>query len=255
MGAIHGKDRLAGKVAIVTGAASGIGEATARLLAAEGASVCAVDLNNEAGRQVADSIVGDGGTAIFIRADVGKGAQVKRVVERALQKFGRLDVLHNNAYWSRNGQATELEEKAWDRTLEVTLKSVFLGAKYAIPAMRQSGGGSIINTGSVHSLVGFAGFTAYDAAKGGVLAMTRTLAIDYGPDIRVNAVLPGAILTPAWDGTSKSYRKRCAEMVPAKRLGDPDDIARAVLFLASDEASYITGTSLTVDGGMLARTE
>ncbi|MEC8645979.1 MAG: SDR family oxidoreductase, partial [Candidatus Latescibacterota bacterium] len=117
------------------------------------------------------------------------------------------------------------------------------------------GGGAIVNTGSVHSLVGFAGFTAYDAAKGGVLAITRTMAIDFGPDIRVNAILPGAILTPAWGGTTEQFRKRCAEMVPAKRLGAPEDIARAVLFLSSDEASYITGTSLTVDGGMLARTE
>ena len=249
------RGRLEGKVAIVTGAASGIGEATARLLAAEGASVCVVDIDSEAGKEVVGGIQSEGGQALFVRADVGKGSQVERVIERTLRTWGRLDILHNNAFWSRNAPATELDEKAWDRTLEVTLKSVYLGVKYAVPAMRESGGGAIVNTGSVHSLVGFAGFTAYDAAKGGVLAITRTMAIDFGPDIRVNAVLPGAILTPAWDGTTKQVRKRCADMVPAKRLGAPEDIARAVLFLSSDEASYITGTSLTVDGGMLARTE
>lgn len=248
-------NRLEGKVAIVTGSASGIGEATARLLVLEGAAVCAVDIDTAAGKEVVKEIQSDGGQALFMRADVGKGAQVKRVVERTLSAWGRLDILHNNAYWSRNAPATELDEKAWDRTLEVTLKSVYLGAKYAVPAMLESGGGAIVNTGSVHSLAGFAGFTAYDAAKGGVLAMTRTMAIDFGPDIRVNAVLPGAILTPAWDGTPKQFRNRIAGMVPAKRLGAPEDIARAVLFLSSEEASYITGTSLTVDGGMLARTE
>ena len=159
-------NRLEGKVAIVTGAASGIGEATARLLASEGASVCAVDIDAAAGKEVVKGIRSDGEQALFVRADVGKGAQVKRVVERTISAWGRLDILHNNAYWSRNAPATE-DEKAWDRTLEVTLKSVYLGAKYAVPAMRESGGGAIVNTGSVHSLAGFAGFTAYDAAKGG----------------------------------------------------------------------------------------
>ncbi|MGY8822465.1 MAG: SDR family NAD(P)-dependent oxidoreductase [Candidatus Latescibacterota bacterium] len=249
------KDRVKGKVAIVTGASSGIGAAVALLLAKEGAALCVADVNVEAGNKVAAEIKKNGGDAIFVRADVGKAAQVKRMVERTEKAFGRLDILHNNAYWARNGLATDLEEKDWDRTIDVTLKAVYLGAKYAIPAMRKNGGGVIVNTGSVHSLVGFAGFTAYDAAKGGVLALTRTLAIDYGPDIRVNAVLPGAILTPAWKGVSKKDRTHFAKMVPAKRLGAPEDIARAVLFLASDEASFITGTSLTVDGGMLARTE
>ena len=189
--------RIAGKAAIVTGAASGIGEVTAQVLAREGASVCVADVNAEAGKRVADKIKADGGEAIF------------------------------------------------------------LAAKYGIPVMRKTGGGVIINTGSVHSLVSFATATAYDSAKAGVLGLTRTLAIDYGPDIRVCAVLPGAILTPLWDDLKvpQKERRRYAKMVPANRLGTGEDIANAVLFLASDEASFITGTSLTVDGGMLARTE
>ena len=159
-------NQLEGKVAIVTGAASGIGEATARLLASEGAAVCAVDIDAVAGKEVVKGIQLDGGQALFVRADVGKGAQVKRIVERTLSAWGRLDILHNNTYSSRDAPATELNEKSWDRMLGVTLKSVYLGDKYAVPAMRESGGGAIVNTGSVHFLAGLAGYTAYDAAKG-----------------------------------------------------------------------------------------
>ena len=150
------KDRLKGKVAIVTGASSGIGEATAKLLAEEGAAVCAVDISAEAGKKVVEQIKKSGGDALFVRADVSKAAQVKRMIERTVKQFGHLDILHNNAYWSRNGLVTDLDEKDWDRTIDVTLKAIFLGAKYAIPAMEKSGGGAIINTGSVHSLVSFA---------------------------------------------------------------------------------------------------
>ena len=247
--------RVAGKAAIVTGAASGIGEATARLLAREGASVCIADVDADRGRQVCDGIVADGGAAIFVRTDVGVSADVAGMIECTDAAFGRLDIIHNNAIWFRTGAATELDEADWDGTLNVGLKAVFLAAKHGIPVMRKTGGGAIINTGSVHSLVGFATYTAYDAAKAGILGLTRTLAIDYGPDIRVCAVLPGAILTPIWDESSEEDRQRFAEMVPAKRLGTGRDVANAVLFLASDEASFITGTALTVDGGLLARTD
>ncbi|MCY4377457.1 MAG: SDR family oxidoreductase [Spirochaetaceae bacterium] len=246
--------RVAGKAAIITGAASGIGEATARLLAREGASVCVADVDADRGRQVAESIADDGGTAVFVRADVGVSADVLAMIERTESAFGRLDIIHNNAIWFRLGPATELDEADWDGTLNVGLKAVFLAAKHGIPVMRKTGGGVIVNTGSVHSLVSFATHTAYDAAKAGILGLTRTLAIDYGPDIRVCAVLPGAILTPLWDGSSEEDRERFAQMVPAKRLGAGRDVANAVLFLASDEASFITGTALTVDGGMLAGT-
>ena len=251
------RGRLAGKAAIVTGAASGIGEVTAQVLAREGASVCVADVNAKDGKRVADQIKAEGGAAIFVRTDVGKSAQVIHMFERTEKAFGRVDIVHNNAIWFRHGPATELDEKDWDGTLNIGLKAIYLAAKYGIPVMRKTGGGVIINTGSVHSLVSFAEATAYDAAKAGVLGLTRTLAIDYGPDIRVCAVLPGAILTPLWDDLQvpQKERRRYAKMVPANRLGTGEDIANAVVFLASDEASFITGTSLVVDGGMLARTE
>ena len=249
------KGRVAGKAAIVTGAASGIGRATARVLAREGAAVCIADVDADGGRQVADEIAAEGGEAIFVRTDVGVRADVIDMFERIEEAFGRVDIVHNNAIRVRDGAATELDERDWDATLNIGLKAIFLAAKYGIPIMRKTGGGTIINTGSVHSLVSLPTCTAYDAAKAGVLGLTRTLAIDYGPDIRVCAVLPGAILTPAWNGTPEEKRRRYAQMVPAKRLGTGEDVANAVLFLASDEASFITGTALTVDGGMLARTD
>ena len=249
------KGRVAGKAAIVTGAASGIGRATAQVLAREGAAVCIADVDADGGRQVADEIAAKGGEAIFVRTDVGARADVIAMFERTEEAFGRVDIVHNNAIWFRHGTATELDERDWDGTLNIGLKAIFLAAKYGIPIMRKTGGGAIINTGSVHSLVSFATCTAYDAAKAGVLGLTRTLAIDYGPDIRVCAVLPGAILTPLWDGAPEEDRRHFAQMVPAKRLGTGEDVANAVLFLASDEASFITGTALTVDGGLLARTD
>ncbi len=249
------KGRVAGKAAIVTGGASGIGRATARILAREGAAVCIADVDADGGRQVVDEIAAEGGEAIFVRTDVGVRADVIDMFERIEEAFGRVDIVHNNAIRVRDGAATELDERDWDATLNIGLKAIFLAAKYGIPIMRKTGGGTIINTGSVHSLVSLPTCTAYDAAKAGVLGLTRTLAIDYGPDIRVCAVLPGAILTPAWNGTPEEKRRRYAQMVPAKRLGTGEDVANAVLFLASDEASFITGTALTVDGGMLARTD
>lgn len=248
--------RVAGKAAIVTGAASGIGEATALLLAREGAAVAVVDLDVEGGRGTVAQINAAGGEAIFIKADVAKTAQVKRMLERTEKAFGRIDIIHNNAIWSVNAPVTELDEADWDRTLAVGLTAIYLSAKYGIPVLMKTGGGAIVNTGSVHSLVSFEAHPAYDAAKAGVLGLTRTLAIDHGPEVRVNAVLPGAILTPLWERfkVPRKMRKQFADMVPAKRLGNAKDIANAVLFLASDEASFITGTSLTVDGGLLART-
>ena len=250
--------RMAGKVALVTGAASGIGEGTALLLAREGAAVSIVDVDEKGGKEVVEKIKKEDGRAIFVKADVGKTAQVRRMIERTEKAFGRLDLIHNNAIWYKNGPATELDEKDWDRTLEVGLKTIFISAKFGIPVMRKTGGGCIVNTASVHSLVGFAEHTAYDTANAGILGLTRVLALDYGPDIRVNAVLPGAIFTPLWmeipAKVRKQYIKEFSDMVPAKRLGTPADIANAVLFLASEEASFITGTSLVVDGGLLART-
>ena len=246
--------RVAKRVAIVTGASSGIGQATALLLAREGADVVVVDIDVEGGRKTVKEIERSGGRAIFVKADVGKSVQVRRMIDRTVSAFGRLDIIHNNAIWNILSSATELSERDWDKVMDVGLKTIYLSAKYGIPVMQKTGGGCIVNTASVHSLVGFAKYTAYDAAKAGVLGLTRVLALDYGPGIRVNAVLPGAILTPLWKGVSRKDRKQYADMAPAKRLGQPEDIAQAVLFLVSDEASFITGTSLVVDGGMLART-
>lgn len=249
--------RVAGKTAIVTGAASGIGEATARRLAEEGASVAVADIDEINGNRVAAEIRETGGESVFIRTDLSRTDEIEEMVARTEERFGRLDILHNNAIAFRHGSATELDEAGWDLTLNVGLKAVFLASKYGIPAMRRTGGGAIINTGSVHSLVGFATCTAYDSAKAGLLGLTRVLALDYGPDIRVNAVLPGAILTPLWDNLEvpEEERRRYADMVPARRLGHGGDIANAVLYLASDEASFVTGTHLAVDGGLLCRTE
>ena len=250
------KGRVAGKAAIVTGAASGIGRATAQVLAREGASVCIADVDADGGRQVVDEIAASGGEAIFVRTDVGARADVIEMFGRTEEAFGRVDIVHNNAIWFRLGTATELDERDWDGTLNIGLKAIFLAAKYGIPLMRKTGGGTIINTGSVHSLVSFATATAYDAAKAGVLGLTRTLAIGLrARKSAVCAVLPGAILTPLWNGAPEEDRRRFAQLVPAKRLGTGEDVANAVLFLASDEASFITGTALTVDGGLLARTD
>ncbi len=249
--------RVSGKVAIVTGGASGIGESSAKRLAREGASVAIADVDEANGKRVAAEIGAAGGEASFVKTDISKTAQIRRMLERTERRYGRLDILFNNAIWFRHGIATELDEKDWDLTLNVGLKSVFVTAKYGIPIMRKSGGGAIVNTASVHSLVSFATATAYDSAKAGLMGLTRTLAIDFGPDIRVNSVLPGAILTPLWDKEKvpAKERRRYAKMVPAQRMGTGEDIANAVLYLASDEASFVTGTSLVVDGGMLCRSE
>lgn len=249
--------RVNGKVAIVTGGASGIGEETAVRLAEEGAAVCVGDIDVANGQRVVERISDLGGRAKFVRADVSESLEIKNLIDQTEETFGRLDIIHNNAIWFRHGSAIDLEEADWDKTLNSGLKSSYISAKYGVPTMRKSGGGTIVNTASVHSLVSFETCTAYDAAKAGLLGLTRTLAIDFGPDIRVNAVLPGAILTPLWDNleVADDEKKRYADLVPAKRLGVGRDVANAVLYLVSDEASFVTGTSLVVDGGLLCRTD
>ena len=248
------KGRVAGKAAIVTGAASGIGRATAEVLAREGASVCIADVDEAGGRQVAGEIQAAGGEAIFVRTDVGARDDVIGMFARTEEAFGRVDIVHNNAIRVRDGAATELDERDWDDRVERP-EGDLPGRQVRDPRHAQDRR----RHDRQHRLRALAGESAHvhglRRGQGRGPGPDRTLAIDYGPDIRVCAVLPGAILTPAWDGAPRERRVRYAQMVPAKRLGTAEDVANAVLFLASDEASFITGTALTVDGGMLARTE
>ncbi|MBM3265598.1 MAG: SDR family oxidoreductase [candidate division Zixibacteria bacterium] len=242
--------KLSGKIAIVTGAASGIGRATALMMALEGARVVVADINASGLDETARLIVSEGGQAVACVTDVARASDVERMVRCAVDVYGGLHILHNNAYWLALGPVCDLEETGWDRTLDVCLKALYLGSKFAIPVMKTSGGGAIVNTASVHSHVAFRNYAAYDAAKGGVIGLTRSIAIDYGPYVRANAVLPGAILTAAWDGTTDADRVPFVARCPMKRLGQPEDIAAAVVFLSSDAASFITGTCLVVDGGL-----
>lgn len=242
--------RLVGKIAVVTGAASGIGRATAHLMAKEGARVVVADLNSGGLDETVSHIVSAGGQATACVVDVAARPDVERMIQCAVDTYGGLHILHNNAYWQALGAVCDLEDSDWDRTLDVCLKALYLGCKFAIPVMKASGGGAVVNTASVHSHVAFRGYAAYDAAKAGVIGLTRSVALDYGPDVRSNAVLPGAILTAAWDGTTHADQIPFINRCPMKRLGQPEDIASAVVFLASDAAAYITGTSLVVDGGL-----
>lgn len=242
--------RLDGKVAIITGAASGIGRATAIRFAQEGAKVIVADINEQGGQETVARARANGGDATFVKRDVGNEEEIKRMIEAAVQTYGGLDVLYNNAYWTVAQYTEETTTENWNRTIEVTLRSVFLGAKYAIPHLRARGGGVILNTASVHSLVGFPGYAAYQAAKGGVLALTRGMALELAKDnIRVVAILPGAIDTPAVRISQDISVADLEATIPMKRLGKPEEIANTALFLASDEASYITGSGVLVDGG------
>ena len=241
---------LKDKVAMITGAASGIGRATAQLFAEHGAKVVAVDIDEPGGMETVNSVRRASGEAIFLGADLGHMKAVESMVKTALDRYGRVDILHSNAAAYTMGTATELSEEDWDRTLNVCLKASWMLAHCTVPTMLAQGGGVIIITGSVHSIRGYAQHTAYQAAKGGLLALTRALAADYAPSIRVNAILPGAVVTGLWKGISEADRAEIAKECPLKRNGEPKDIAQTALFLASDMSSYMTGTYVVVDGGL-----
>jgi len=248
--------RLAGKVALVSGAASGMGQSEATIFAREGARVIVADVLEAEGKQVADKIVSGGGQARFVKLDVTNEAEWDAAVKAAVGAFGKLDVLVNNAGISGTIDRDMLSSAAWDTVMSVNAKGVFLGMKYAIPIMKQAGGGAIVNISSISGFVGQDGVhMAYNASKGAVRIMTKTAAVQYAADgIRVNSVHPGFMPPMRTSKTSAdpAWRAKMLAAVPMKREGRVEEVAHAVLFLVSDEASYITGTELVVDGGYLA---
>ncbi len=250
---------LANKIALVTGGASGIGRATAILFAQEGAAVAIVDINRELGQSTVNEIEGAGGKAIFVLCNVTSAVDCRTAVEETVAAFGRLDILFNNAGIIRRADVIDTTEDEWDRVMAVNVKSIFLMSKYAIPYMQKTGGGSIINTSSGWGLKGGGNAVSYCASKGAVTNMTRAMAIDHGPQkIRVNSVCPGDTDTPMLRNEAKQlgepedkFMAEAAER-PLRRYAQPVEIAQAVLYLASDAASYVTGAALIVDGGGLA---
>lgn len=245
--------RLEGKVAIVTGASSGIGRATVLLFAREGARVAAADIDEAGGAETVRLAQAGGGEAFFQRTDVSRADDALAVVQATVQRWGRLDILHNNAYWAPTGRnVLTTSEDEWDRTQRVTLKSMYLLSRAAIPELLASGAGAIVNTASVSGMIGSRNFSAYAAAKGGVIALTKSMAKDFGKQgIRVNCIAPGPIDTPAIAGLRKdpAWLEFQMNRLLLDHLGKPEDVAHAALYLASDEASFVTGSTLVVDGG------
>ena len=252
--------KMDGMVAAVTGGASGIGEATVRRLIVEGAQVAFADRDAERGRRVVSEIAADSGKALFVEADVGQEANCLAFVQKTVERFGRLDVLVNNAGIRMYQTVVDATAESWDEILSVNLKSYAYCAKGAIPAMRQAGGGSIVNVASVRSIVAGGNNIQYDTTKHAVAGLTRGLAMDHGAEgIRVNAVCPGPIFTPFHarrlqeaGKTLAQYNEDAASRTMLKRPGTADEVAACILFLASNDASYVTGSLLFVDGGMTA---
>jgi NAD(P)-dependent dehydrogenase (short-subunit alcohol dehydrogenase family) len=250
--------RLQNKVALITGASSGIGRETALLFASEGAKVVCVDINDDGGKETVTMIQEQNGKAIYIHADVSKAADCEQMVSAAEESFGKLNVLFNNAgiMHSSDDDAVNTDEDVWDLTMRINAKGVFLGCKYGIPALRRAGGGSIINTASFVALLGAATpQIAYTASKGAVLALTRELAVVHAREnIRVNALCPGPLHTELLMKflNTEAKKQRRLVHVPMGRFGQAKEMAYAALYLASDESSYVTGSEFTVDGGITA---
>ena len=253
--------RMEGKSAIVTGGALGIGRATCELLAREGARVAIVDLRDAEGKELADAIAREGGAARYWRADVASESDVRQVFQEIGEAFGRIDVLVNNAGISGSGKPThELTEEEWDRVQAVNVKGVFFCTKHAIPWMLRAGGGSIVNLSSIYGLVGAPDAPPYHASKGAVRLMSKTDALLYAKQgIRVNSVHPGFIWTPMVEkflrsqGDVAQLRRGLDALHPVGRIGEPEEVAWGILYLASDESKFVTGSELVIDGGYTAR--
>jgi NAD(P)-dependent dehydrogenase (short-subunit alcohol dehydrogenase family) len=253
--------RLGNKVAIITGAGSGQGRAAAILFAKEGAKVVVSDWKPELGDETVAMVRKDGGEAIFVRTDVSESADVQNLIRQTIATFGRIDILYNNAGVGFSSPLSMSDvintpEADWDRVIAINLRSMYLTAKYGIPEMIRSGGGSIINTASIAALIGSEAAHAYTAAKGGMVALSRALAVEFGPkNIRVNCICPGAIDTPMIAPVVDPLKKSGQSFMtsPIRRLGTPEDIAQCALYLASDESGFVTGATIVVDGGYTAQ--
>jgi len=246
--------KLKDRVAVITGAGAGIGRATALLFAEEGAKVVVDDIVVDVGEETAKLIREKGGEAVFVEADVSKTQDVERMIQTAIDTYGRLDILHNNAgIEGERRSIRKYHEEEWDRVMGINLKGVFLGSKYAIPHMLNQGGGVIVNTASVAGLVGMTHVPAYCASKGGVVLLTKSMALEYAKkNIRVNCICPGGVLTPLFErsvGTATELADKIRKQWPIGRWAKPEEIAQAALFLASDQSSYMTGAALVIDGG------
>jgi NAD(P)-dependent dehydrogenase (short-subunit alcohol dehydrogenase family) len=248
---------LEGKLAVVTGAATGIGQVTALMFAREGAQVIVADTNEDDARKTVAHIEGENGKARFIRTDVSSAEDMQALMEAAAEQMGGIDVIVNNAGAQRSGAITDFDESEWDLLMRVNPKSCFLGAKYGVPYLRERGGGAIVNVSSLAGLKGGPGMTAYSASKGAIIAFTRALAMELAPDnIRVNCVCPGWIDTPfnrpaiEFMGGREAQEEVVQQMVPLQRQGIPEEVAPGILYLASDASSYMTGQTLIIDGGV-----
>ncbi len=252
--------RLDGKVALITGAASGQGRAAARLFAANGARIVVADIDDAGAKETVSMIEADGGEAAAVHADVSEQADAEAMVDFTVETFGSVDVLYNNAAVQMSGTLAEATEDDWDLTLDTNLTAIFWACRRALPHMlaeKQTGrGGSIINTASVLGLVGSEGYVAYGAAKAGLVALTRQMAVEYGPKVRANVIAPGSINTPRFQKVVEDtddpdgFVKGMEDVIPVGRLGTAEDVASIALFLASDQSAYVSGAVIPADGGL-----
>jgi len=249
---------LDGRTALITGAASGQGRAAALLFASHGASIAVVDINDDGADETVQLVEKEGGAAVAVHADVSDKTDCVRMVDETVAAFGNVDVLYNNAAVQMSGRLVECTEDEWDRTIATNLNAVFWACRAALPVMLESGRGSIINTASVLGLIGSEGYVAYGAAKAGLVALTRQIAVEYGPAVRANVIAPGSIDTPRFRKVAEEmddtegFLAGLARVIPLQRLGTADDVAGIALFLASDQSAYVSGAVIPADGGLAA---